>query len=140
MVDLWDNAKAFGFDSGIAFSLRGHLGNGYKVGVSRDQPLRTDPRELSRLVADAQLFGALAQSAMMRIWNPGADADLPKLTARELECLSGTLEGKTAWELGCILGIAERTANFHLGNAIRKLDCDNKHSAVIKAMRMGLIR
>lgn len=140
VVDLWDNAKAFGFDSGIAISLRDHLGNGYKVGVSRDQPLTMDPRELSRLVADAQLFGAFAQSAMMRIWNPGADADLPKLTARELECLNWTLEGKTAWELGCILGIAERTANFHLGNAIRKLDCDNKHSAVIKAMRMGLIR
>jgi DNA-binding NarL/FixJ family response regulator len=34
----------------------------------------------------------------------------------------------------------ERTANFHLGNAIQKLDCDNKHSAVIKAMRMGMIR
>ena len=67
MVDLWDNAKAFGFDSGIAISLRDHSGNGYKVGVSRDQPLSTDPRELSRLVADAQLFGALAQSAMMRI-------------------------------------------------------------------------
>ena len=140
MVNLWDRAKAFGFDSGIAISLRDHLGNGYKVGVSRDQPLTTDPRELSRLVADTQLFGAFAQSAMMRIWNPGADADLPKLTARELECLSWTLQGKTAWELGCILGIAERTANFHLGNAIRKLDRDNKHSAVIKAMRMGLIR
>jgi DNA-binding CsgD family transcriptional regulator len=126
-------------DSGKAISLRDHLGNGYKVGVSRDEPWTMDPRELSRLVADAQLFGAFAQSAMMRIWNQGADADLPKLTARELECLSWTLEGKTAWELGCILGIAERTANFHLGNAIQKLDCDNKHSAVIKAMR-GLIR
>lgn len=96
MVNLWDRAKAFGFDSGIAISLRDHLGNGYKVGVSRDQPLTTDPRELSRLVADTQLFGAFAQSAMMRIWNPGADADLPKLTARELECLSWTLQGKTA--------------------------------------------
>jgi DNA-binding CsgD family transcriptional regulator len=76
----------------------------------------------------------------MRIWNPKPDIDFPTLTARELECLSWTLEGKTAWELGCILGITERTANFHLGNAIQKLDCDNKHSAVIKAMRMGLIR
>ena len=107
--------------------------------MSRDQPLTTDPHELSRLVADAQLFGAFAQSALIRIWNPGADADLPTLTARKLKCLSWTLGGKTAWELGCILGIAERTANFHLGNAIRKLDCDNKHDAVIKAMRIGLI-
>jgi DNA-binding CsgD family transcriptional regulator len=140
VADLWDNAKAYGFDSGIAISLRDHLGNSYKIGLSRDQPLTTDPRELSRLVADTQLFGAFAQSAMMRIWNPKPDADFPSLTAREIECLSWTLEGKTAWELGAILGITERTANFHLGNAIQKLDCDNKHSAVIKAMRMGMIR
>ncbi len=139
-TDLWENAKPFGFDSGIAISLRDHLGNSYKIGLSRDQPLTTEPRELSRLVADAQLFGAYAQSAMMRIWNPKPEADFPSLTAREIECLSWTLEGKTAWELGAILGITERTANFHLGNAIQKLDCENKHSAVIKAMRMGMIR
>jgi DNA-binding CsgD family transcriptional regulator len=139
-IDLWDLFRSHGFDSGIAISLRDHLGNGYKIGLSRDQPLTTDPRELSRLVADTQLFGAFAQSAMMRIWNPKPDADFPSLTAREIECLSWTLEGKTAWELGVILGITERTANFHLGNAIQKLDCDNKHSAVIKAMRMGMIR
>ena len=108
--------------------------------MCRDQPLTTDPREPSRLLADAQLFGAFAQSATMRIWNSGADADLPNFTARELECLSWTLKGKTAWERGCILGIAKRTANFHLGNAQQKLDCDHKHSAVIKVMRMGLIR
>ncbi len=138
--ELWDLTHSHGFDSGIAVSLCDHLGNLYKIGLSRDQPLTTDPRELSRLVADTQLFGAFAQSAMMRIWNPKPEADFPSLTARELECLSWTLEGKTAWELGVILGITERTANFHLGNAIQKLDCDNKHSAVIKAMRMGMIR
>jgi DNA-binding CsgD family transcriptional regulator len=138
--ELWDLTSSHGFDSGITVSLCDHLGNGYKIGLSRDQPLTTDSRELSRLVADTQLFGAFAQSAMMRIWNPKPEADFPSLTAREIECLSWTLEGKTAWELGVILGITERTANFHLGNAIQKLDCDNKHSAVIKAMRMGMIR
>lgn len=138
--DLWDLTRSHGFDSGIAISLRDHLGNGYKVGLSRDQPITSDAGELSRLVADAQLFGTFAQSAMMRIWNPKPEVDTPKLTTREVECLSWTLEGKTAWELGVILGISERTANFHLGNAIQKLDCENKHSAVIKAMRMGLIR
>ncbi len=40
-----------------------------------------------------------------------------------------------------MLGSAERTANFHLGNAIQKWAVtDNKRSAVINAMRMGLIR
>jgi DNA-binding CsgD family transcriptional regulator len=65
---------------------------------------------------------------------------LPTLSQREIEVLSWTLEGKTAWEVSVILGITERTTNFHLGNAIQKLETDNKHSAVIKAMRLGLIR
>ena len=62
------------------------------------------------------------------------------LSDRELETLRWTMEGKTAWEVGCILGISEQTAARHLHNASRKLDCVNKHHAVIKALRLGLIR
>lgn len=62
------------------------------------------------------------------------------LTPRELECLRWTMEGKTAWEVGTILGISERTAVLHLNNAMHKLDCSSKHQAVLKALRLGLIR
>ena len=138
-ADLWEHLKRYNFDSGIAISMRDHLGNGYKIGLARDQPLTSDPRELSRLVADAQLFGTFAQSAMNRIWNPAPEAEFAKLTARELECLRWTMEGKTAWDIGIIIGVCERTVNWHLGNASRKLVSDNKHAAVIKAIRIGLI-
>ena len=50
------------------------------------------------------------------------------------------MEGKTAWELGRILGIAEQTAVRHLYNASHKLGCVNKHQAVLKALRLELIR
>jgi DNA-binding CsgD family transcriptional regulator len=136
---LWEIFKANDFDSGIAISMRDHLGNGYKIGLARDQPLTSDPRELSRLVADAQLFGTFAQSAMNRIWNPLPETDFVKLTSRELACLSWTMEGKTAWEIGDLLNITERTANFHLGNASHKLATESKLAAVVKAIRIGLI-
>jgi DNA-binding CsgD family transcriptional regulator len=42
-----------------------------------------------------------------------------RLTPRELECLRWTMEGKTAWEVGTILSISERTAVLHLNNAHR---------------------
>jgi DNA-binding CsgD family transcriptional regulator len=61
------------------------------------------------------------------------------LTPRELECLRWTMGGKTAWEVARILGISEQTAARHLSRAIRKLDCVNKHQAVLKALRLGLI-
>ena len=50
------------------------------------------------------------------------------------------MEGKTAWEVGAVLGISERTAVLHVNNAMHKLGCVNKHQAVLKALRMGLIR
>ena len=47
---------------------------------------------------------------------------------------------------GCILsmlallGITERTASLHVNNAAHKLGCVNKHQAVLKALRLGLLR
>jgi DNA-binding CsgD family transcriptional regulator len=68
------------------------------------------------------------------------NAEMPQLTARELEALRWTMDGKTAWEVGAILGISERTAVLHVNNAMHKLGCSSKHQAVIKALRLGLIR
>jgi DNA-binding CsgD family transcriptional regulator len=77
----------------------------------------------------------------MRVLVPGdVSPDAPSLTPRELESLRWTMDGKTAWEVGSILGITERTAVLHLNNAMRKLGCVNKHQAVLKALRLGLIR
>jgi DNA-binding CsgD family transcriptional regulator len=50
------------------------------------------------------------------------------------------MEGTTAWEVGSILGIGEQTAVRHLNNAAHKLNCVNKHQAVVKALRLGLVR
>jgi len=61
-------------------------------------------------------------------------------TPREIEGLCWTMDGKTAWEVGEALGISERTAVLHINNAMHKLGCTNKHQAVLKALRLGLIR
>jgi LuxR family transcriptional regulator, activator of conjugal transfer of Ti plasmids len=43
------------------------------------------------------------------------------LSPRESECLEWAAQGKSAWEIGRILGISRRTAAFHLDNAKAKL-------------------
>jgi len=43
------------------------------------------------------------------------------LSPREFECLEWSAQGKSAWEIGRILGISRRTAAFHLENAKSKL-------------------
>ena len=83
-----------------------------------------------------QLLGAYVATYYQ---DSGAANQSVSLTAREIDCLSWTSEGKTAWEIGQILSISERTVRFHLSNAMRKLDAATKHQAVLKALTVGLL-
>jgi DNA-binding CsgD family transcriptional regulator len=138
--ELWEEQARFGYRTGIAVALHLPEGRHFAMGVARDKPLPTDGGELTRLVADLQLFAVHAQDAALRLLLPSTlQPERPALTPRELECLRWTMEGKTAWEIGAILGISERTAVLHVTNAMHKLDCASKHQAVLKALRLGLI-
>ena len=138
--EIWEEQARFGYHTGIAMALHLPEGRHFAFGVERDQPLPSDGAELSRLVADLQLFAVHAQDAAMRLLSPMAPPiDRPALTPRELEALRWTMEGKTAWEVGAILGITERTAVLHVNNAMHKLGCTSKHQAVLRALRLGLI-
>ncbi len=61
------------------------------------------------------------------------------LTGRELECLHWASMGKTSWEIGVIVGITERTINFHIQNACRKLQSRGRQAAISAAYRHGLL-
>lgn len=61
------------------------------------------------------------------------------LTKQEIECLRWCKEGKTNWEIGGILRISEKTVEFHLGNAMKKLGAGNRITAVVRGLRLGLI-
>ncbi|MDH4391274.1 MAG: autoinducer binding domain-containing protein [Aquabacterium sp.] len=138
--DIWEAQACFGYQTGIAMALHLPEGKHFAFGVERDQPLPANGSELSRLVADLQLFAVHAQDAAMRLlWPLALPIDRPPLTPRELEALRWTMEGKTAWEVGAILGITERTAVLHVNNAMHKLGCTSKHQAVLRALRLGLI-
>jgi len=140
MGDIWEQQASFGYSTGIAMALHLPEGRHFMLGVDRDQPLPADSTELQRVVADLQLFAVHALEAAVRLLVPPAlQPDRPALTPRELESLCWTMEGKTAWEVGAILGISERTAVLHVNNAMHKLGCINKHQAVLKALRLGLI-
>jgi len=139
--EQWEVQARFGYRTGIALALHMPEGRHFFLGVDRDQPLPESSVEVTRMVADLQLFAVHAQDAALRVLLPAPpQMDFPSLTPRELESLRWTMEGKTAWELGNILGISERTAVLHINNATHKLDCINKHQAVLKALRLGIIR
>ena len=138
--DKWEEQARYGYRNGIALALHMPEGRHFFLGVDRDQPVPMHAGELTRVVADLQLFAVHAQDAAMRLLVPPAQRpERPALTPRELEALRWTMEGKTAWGVGAVLGISERTAVLHVTNAMHKLGCVNKHQAVLKALRLGLI-
>lgn len=65
--------------------------------------------------------------------------DQNALTRPQHVCLYWTARGKTSWETGRILGRSEATVNYHLQNAIRRLQASNKVEAVYKASVSGLL-
>jgi LuxR family quorum-sensing system transcriptional regulator SolR len=62
-----------------------------------------------------------------------------ELTDREAEVLRWTGDGKTTGEISSILEISDNTVNYHLKNAMAKLQAANKTSAVVMALTQGLL-
>ncbi|MGY3505810.1 helix-turn-helix transcriptional regulator [Bradyrhizobium sp. USDA 4471] len=62
-----------------------------------------------------------------------------RLTPREREVMLWASQGKSAWEIGQILHITQRTAEEHLATAARKLGAVNRTHAVVLAIRHKII-
>ncbi|KYK49928.1 helix-turn-helix transcriptional regulator [Bradyrhizobium liaoningense] len=61
------------------------------------------------------------------------------LSERERQCLRWVEEGKSSWAIGVILKVSENTVNFHVKNAMRKLETSSRTQCVVKARRQRLI-
>lgn len=62
-----------------------------------------------------------------------------QLSARAIECLSWVQEGKSAGDIGQILGISGRTVEGHLARACEQLGVRTRIQAVIRARELGLL-
>ena len=61
------------------------------------------------------------------------------LTCREREALQWSADGKSAQDIAEILRLSKSAVDFHLKNAIAKLQATNKTAAVARAALMGLL-
>lgn len=76
---------------------------------------------------------------LRRVCDQASEKLISALSGRELEVMQWVKEGKTAWEIGVILSISERTVKFHLANCYAKLNVTNRSQAIARAMRLSLI-
>lgn len=61
------------------------------------------------------------------------------LSNREKEVLNWLKDGKSSWDISAILGISERTVNFHVYNIMKKLEVVNRAQAVAVATHLGML-
>lgn len=136
-AELWEAQALFGYRFGIATASHLPHATHFVLGLDTDIPIRT--ADANRLIAEMQLFAVYAQEAIIALAHANSTSIRPCLTHREHEALLWTMEGKTAWETAHILGISERTATEHMKNAMHKLNCNSKHQAVVKAIKLGIL-
>ena len=61
------------------------------------------------------------------------------LTEREIEALAWSAQGKSSTDIAVLMSVSERTVNFHITNAMRKLGVATRIQAAVKASIAGLI-
>jgi DNA-binding CsgD family transcriptional regulator len=61
------------------------------------------------------------------------------LSRRQVQCLYWVQEGKSASDIGAILGLSPRTVEEYLAKACDKLGVRRRIQAVVRAHRMGLL-
>jgi LuxR family quorum-sensing system transcriptional regulator CciR len=130
-------AAAVGMAHGLTVPLFGPDGEHAIVSVASLDPLEDCPARPSALAAVATQFHMVHQD----LTECGTEPDTPPITLfpREREVLLWCARGKTSWEIGRILHLAERTVDHYAADAMTKLDAPNRVAAVLKATRQGLI-
>ncbi len=124
-----DNWRQFGMEEGIAIPLHGPSGFYGYFTLSRHKKEHIRLQDYFHL----SYLGHIIQEQAVPLFSP----EQSYLSVREKECLFWVSEGKTSWEIAQILGITERTVNFHLNNAIRKSGCKNRYQTVAKNIITG---
>lgn len=137
MEDAWEN----GMKRGLTIPIHGPGGELGIFTLNADINER-EFREMSdRTKYELQSIAYFFHDAVQRALKVEPNAvPLPvALTQREVEILRWTVAGKTAWEIGAILKISERTVNFHVQNVMEKFGVHNKTHAAAKAMGLGFL-
>lgn len=148
LLNWKDVGKKYLKDKNDAIDLTDQIGlyDGYIYGTVNDNnPMKTVVMWGGSRVEKCKRTEAIVEyvtpfiSELLKKAYPEKQHQKFNLTKKEIEVLNWIKEGKTSWEIGMILGISERTINFHINNIKNKLSCNNRCQAVAVALNSKLI-
>ncbi|WP_370677151.1 autoinducer binding domain-containing protein [Pleomorphomonas sp. PLEO] len=133
-VRVMNEARDAGLKAGAAAAI--HLGYGDLIGFGFASADRHSfgRDHLSQLYAMAGQFQLVYTSLL-----PNPQLPQIRLSARQKEVLRWTATGKTRADIADIMGITEDTVDDHLRQIFRKLRCNDKVVAVLRAVQLGAI-
>ena len=135
-LQLLNEAREAGLKNGITVPLHGPSGKVAVVSFASQFDDANPKAQISRLNALASHFHVVFTNLAHGLQSNAKAVDL---SPREKDCLNWVAHGKTSWEIGVILDINRNTVDFHIKNAMNKLDATNRIAAVFKAIRLGII-
>jgi DNA-binding CsgD family transcriptional regulator len=118
---LFDEASQFGIRTGFTVPI--HDGHGPVAALTfaasqREAPFEICTKPHARVL---QLMAMYFHAHVRRKLADDHKIGKTVLSPREFECLEWAARGKSAWEIGCILGISRYTVASYLDNAKEKL-------------------
>lgn len=137
-MDVMGLAAEFGLRNGISFPLHGAAGeNGILSFITTERASSDLLLESSPILS--WMSNYIFEAAIRIVRKSMQEGEREALTDRETECLFWASEGKTSSEIACILGITERTVNYHLNQVTRKTGSMNRYQAIAKGVSSGIL-
>ncbi|WP_018320874.1 LuxR family transcriptional regulator [Bradyrhizobium sp. WSM2793] len=119
--DLFEEAAKFGIRCGFTIPIHDNEGGIAAVTFATNERRIDFERLINENTQVLQVVAILFHAHARRMSGSDRAVGGVLLSPREFECLEWSSRGKSAWEIGNILGISRGTAAFHLDNARAKL-------------------
>lgn len=119
--ELFEEAAEFGIRCGFTFPIHDDKGAIAALTFATHARRNVFERSVVKHVQNLRLIAMVFHAHARRFWTSNRAVGGVVLSPREFDCLEWSSGGKSAGEIGIILGISERTARFHLDNARAKL-------------------
>lgn len=130
-MDVMVEAAKCGLRSGVSHPLHGPRG---ETGVLSFITERYSPGLYLEMAPTLAMVVPYVLDASLNACRP---SDTKPLKVVEADCLFWVGAGKTTAEIGIIMGMPERTVNYHLTEAGKKLGAHNRYNAVALALSSG---
>lgn len=118
---LFDEAAQFGIRVGFTVPIHDGHGPVAALTFAADERRPSFEKRIDSYARVLQLMAMYFHAHVRRKLAYERDVGEVRLSPRELECLKWASRGKSAWEIGCILGISRNTVADYLENAKQKL-------------------